>query len=334
MRKLVRITGFCLMLALFAGIMSLSTAANTRLAFSTQGLGTSMYVYASTIAQIAEKYLPAGYAIDIETTGGGINGPMLVGAKKADIALANSAPANWVMNGDILGRPPVPGFRAIVGGMDRPFVVVIFTEQFIKKSGITSLEEIAARKYPVRVAIKTKGMLGEAAGEQILKAVGASYDNIKSWGGSVTHAGSPEIVSMLRDNRADLTIDHIPAGQASIGELSLTAAIRFIPIPEDVRNELVNLGWEKTVMPKDTWAKQPEDMPTLSSSVVVVVREDLPDDVAYALTKAICENKQTLVEAHASIQPFDPKLAWDLEKCGVPLHPAAEKYYKDVGSMK
>ena len=30
---------------------------------------------------------------------------MLVGAKKADIALANSAPANWVMNGEILGRP-------------------------------------------------------------------------------------------------------------------------------------------------------------------------------------------------------------------------------------
>ena len=334
MRKLVRVTSLCLMLALLVGSISVSTAANTRLSFSTQGLGTSMYVYASTIAQIAEKYLPAGYAIDIETTGGGINGPMLVGAKKADIALANSAPANWVMNGDILGRPPVPGFRAIVGGMDRPFVVVIFTEDFVRKSGITSLEGIAEKKYPVRVAVKTKGMLGEAAADQILAAVGASYDNIKSWGGSVVHAGSPEIVAMLRDNRADLTIDHIPAGQASIGELSLTADIRFIPIPEHVRDELVNLGWEKTIMPKDTWAKQPEDAPSLSSSVVVVVREDLPDDVTYALTKAICENKQALVEAHASIEPFEPELAWMLEKCGVPLHPAAEKYYRDMGYMK
>ena len=133
MRKLVRVTSLCLMLALLVGSISVSTAANTRLSFSTQGLGTSMYVYASTIAQIAEKYLPAGYAIDIETTGG-INGPMLVGAKKADIALANSAPANWVMNGDILGRPPtrISGYCRRNGPS---FVVVIFTEDFVRRAG-------------------------------------------------------------------------------------------------------------------------------------------------------------------------------------------------------
>ena len=220
---------------------------------------------------------------------------------KRPISLSQFGARQLVMNGDILGNS-VPGFRAIVGGMDRP-VVAIFTEQFIKKSGITSLEEIAARRHPVRVAIKTKGMLGEAAGEQILKAVGASYENIKSWGGSVTHAGSPEIVSMLRDNRADITIDHIPAGQASIGELRLRQPFDSSQF-RGVRNELVNC-WEKTGMPRIP-KEATEDMPTLSSSVVVVVR-GLFDDVAYALIKAICENKQTLVEAHASIQPSDPE---------------------------
>jgi TRAP-type uncharacterized transport system substrate-binding protein len=52
------------------------------------------------------------------------------------------------------------------------------------------------------------------------------------------------------------------------------------------------------------------------------------------ITKEVCENKKTLVDAYASLDAFDPKTAWTPGKTGAPLHPGAVRYYKEMGYMK
>jgi TRAP-type uncharacterized transport system substrate-binding protein len=40
------------------------------------------------------------------------------------------------------------------------------------------------------------------------------------------------------------------------------------------------------------------------------------------------------VKAHAGFKDFKPEEAWKLDRHGIPLHPGAEKYYRDKGMMK
>ena len=62
--------------------------------------------------------------------------------------------------------------------------------------------------------------------------------------------------------------------------------------------------------------------------------EDLPEPVAYTVTRTVLDNKDALVRGHAGLAEFDPKTAWQPEKVGIPLHPGAEKAYREKGWMK
>ena len=57
--------------------------------------------------------------------------------------------------------------------------------------------------------------------------------------------------------------------------------------------------------------------------------------MAETIVKAICENKPKLVAAHASMDAFQPEKAFDPALNGfIPLHPGAERYYREKGYMK
>jgi len=305
------------------------------LKFATQSLGTSMYVYASTMGQLVTPVLPQGYTINVQTTSpGGVAAPYLIAEKKAELALGNAAPAKWAIDGTMLNRPPVKGVTALVGGLDAPVMLVVFTDAFVKKTGIKNMEELVAKKHPVKIAIKAVGALGEMACKEVLDTFGVKYETIKTWGGSVTHTGAPQVTNLLRDGQADITIDHVGVGQAAISELAMTSNIHFIQLSDDTIKKLNAKGWNTVTMPANTWKGQTNNIKTLSSGVVLLASADLPDAVAYAITKKLCESKTELGAAYAAMKEFDPATAWTPLKNGAPLHPGAAKYYKEKGYMK
>lgn len=334
--KLIRIAVFLLVVVTMVSASAKVFASEPmKLRFATQSLGTSMYVYAATITQLVSPLLPAGTTIDIQTTsGGGVAAPLLIGGGKAELSLGNAAPTRWAIEGIVLDRPKVTGVTALVGGLDAPYMVTILTDAFVKKTGFKSMEEIVKNKVPIRLVAKTVGGLGEVAARHVLEVYGASYQDVKSWGGKVTLTAPLEIVSQLRDNKADMTIDHIPAGQAAITELSMTTPVHFLPLSREAQSKLEKLGWDRIVMPKGTWKGQDVDLPTMSTGIVVLASASIPENIAYIITKKICESKKELVAAHASIEPFDPKTAWHPLKTGAPLHPGAARYYREMGYMK
>jgi hypothetical protein len=56
------------------------------------------------------------------------------------------------------------------------------------------------------------------------------------------------------------------------------------------------------------------------------------NDVVYGMTKALWTNLDQLVAAHSAAKAIDIKHA--LDGMPLPLHPGAEKYYKEVGIIK
>ncbi len=306
-----------------------------KLTFATQSVGGAMYMYASAIVNVWIPALPEDSQIDVTTTSpGGVGAPIIIEKGACDITLGNAAPAKWAYEEGILGNEPTKSVRAIAGGLGKDFVNIMFTKEFVDKTGITTVEEIVAKKHPVRIAIKTNGSFGELACRKVLEVLGTDYDTIRSWGGTVTQTGSAAIVSLLKDGKADMTIDHVGAGQSATTELCLTTNMFFPELSAETRAKMNEQGFDNITIPANTWKGQTKEIKSVGSPQVVLCSASLPDDLVYTLTKALCEGKDKLAEANATLSSFDPATAHDILKTGAPLHPGAERYYREMNYIK
>ncbi len=321
--------------ALVLGGASSALDQPVKLTMSTQGVGTAMYMYASAIANAFTQQLPEGSRVDLETTSpGGVGAPVILDRGRCDLILGNAAPAKWACESGILGSAPTANVRSIAGGLGNDFINVLFTQEFVDRTGITTIEEIVAKKVPVRIAVKANGAFGELACSKVLEVLGADYDAVRSWGGSVTQTGSDAIVSLLKDGKADITIDHLGAGQSATTELCMTTTMYFPKLSEETRAKLRDEGFADATIPAGTWRGQTEEIKSVGSPQVVLCHAKLPNDVVYFLTKAMEESAESMAKSNATLASFDPPTAWDPLKCGAPLHPGAEQYYREKGYMK
>jgi len=324
-----------LLLAFTGGAALAALDQPVKLTFATQSVGSAMYMYASAIVNVWTPALPAGSQVDVTTTSpGGVGAPVILEKGACDIVLGNSAPAKWAYESGILGSEPTKSVRSMAGGLGKDFVNVMFTKEFVDRTGITTVEEVVAKKHPVRIAIKANGSFGELACNKVLEVLGVDYDTVKSWGGSVTQTGTAAIVSLLKDGKADMTIDHVGAGQSATTELCLTTNMFFPELSAETRAKMNGQGFDNIAIPANTWNGQTKEIQSVGSPQVVLISASVPDDVVYVLTKALCEGKEKLVEANATLASFDPATAHDILKTGAPLHPGAEKYYREMNYMK
>jgi TRAP transporter TAXI family solute receptor len=306
-----------------------------KLVFGAMPIGSSWYVYAATYSKILEKELPPGSSVEVLPQGGGIANPLVLAAGKADVAISNVATARWAYDGLMMYKGKASkNLRALAGGLNKVFVEVLIREEFIKKTGIDSLQKLADKKYPARLICKPKGSTAPPAAEMILAQYGMSFDKIKEWGGSVTQVSGGQIPEVVRDGRADIWFEVAPPGHPAITEGMLTANLKMISLDEKVRKALGEKGLYPDVIPANTWKGQTEPIRTVNPGTLIAATTRLADDVAYVVTKIICEHKAEIVAVDASIKPFDPEKAWMMENNGIPLHPGAERYYKDKGWMK
>ena len=209
-----------------------------------------------------------------------------------------------------------------------------FVQKFIEETGLDSLQKIADAKYPIRLICKPEGSTAPPTARLVLAEYGMSFDTIKEWGGSVTQISGGQIPAMMREGRADIWFEVAPGGHPAVTEGMLTADLRMIDVSEKVREALTQYGLFEDVIPAETFPNQPNDISTVGPGTVIIASDSMPDDVAYQITKVICENKEEVVAAHASIKPFEPEKAWMPDRTGIPLHPGAERYYKEKGWMK
>lgn len=305
------------------------------LTFATQEVGTGAYQYASAISNVFLKGLPEGSNIDLTTESpGGVGAPIVLENEQCDIIMCNAGPAKWAKETGILGHEPTKNVKTIGGGLGRDFVNVLFTQDFVKKTGIKTLEELIEKKYPVRLAIKKMGTMGELSARKVLEAYGVTFDDIRSWGGSVDLLGGDAIKIYIQDGKADMTIDHVASGQANTTELCMTKDMYFPQLSDNVLEKLSKDGFDYVSVDANTWNGQTNPIETVGSQQNVLVSAKMDDETAYKLTKALCEGKEELATQIASLSYFDPAKAWKPSQAGTDLHPGAERYYREKGYLK
>jgi len=313
-----------------SGVAAQAPAPPVSLAFATLDTGSAWYIYGATMAELLRRALPPGSNIDVKPRAGGVGNPRLVAKNETPLGLGFTVTNRWAYEGKEAYTEKLQNLRGLVGGLDTYYLVAVAT----KKLGISSVREIKDRKLPVKVYTQTVGTLGEFAGRQLLRATGMSYADIKGWGGSTNHVGYNIIIDAFKDGRADLLFAVVTPKHPSVSEIVNDVDVRFLGLDPESAKALAPLGYTAATMPPETFKGQNEPVKTVGFPTVLITNKDLPEPVAYTVTKTVIDNKDALVRGHAGLAEFDPQTAWQPDKVGVPLHPGAEKVYREKGWMK
>ena len=332
MKKILAIA-LSLMMLVACGSAIAELTAPVELSFAAQEVGTGAYTYAAALQGVMLKALPEGSKIDITTNSpGGVGAPVLInGDDSVNLIMSNAGPAKWSFETGILDNEPTPDIAALAGGMGHDFVNVMFTKKFVDETGITTIEDLVAKKYPVKLIIKKNGTFGELSAEKVFEALGVTFDDIISWGGQVEKTGGDAIKSGLQDDLYDMTVDHLAAGQANTTELCMSHDMYDVQMSDETLAKLCEMGYDYVTVAPNTWNGQTTEIKTVGSQQVVLVHASMDEEVAYALTKGICEGASDLATAVAAMSFFDPARAGSVALTGVALHPGAARYYKEMG---
>jgi TRAP transporter TAXI family solute receptor len=267
--------------------------------------------------------------VDALPKSGGIGNPKLLGLKKADLGFAFPITANWAWNGVYRYDKKIRNIRAIAGGLDSYWVLGAVKAD----KGINSWADMKSGKKDLRICTQSKGSLSEFAARQVLEAYGISYQDLQGWGGDILMKGFKEMVPALKEGAIDGFLMMATPFHPTWTEAAISRPLKFLPLEDAVLGQLKRkYGYTSSVVPAGMFKGLEKDVVTIGFPTCLLVREDISSEAVYTLVKAIVENKEKIQSAYKSFKAFDPKTAWKPEKLGgVPLHPGAEKYYKERG---
>lgn len=138
----------------------------------------------------------------------------------------------------------------------------------------------------------------------------------------------------LRDGNLDafFAIGGVPT--VSIQDLAQGHPVRIVPLEGAGVDKVLKEQpyYAKVTLAGGTYNGQDTDVTSMAVRAVLSTHEKMSTDVIYEVTKAIYENSKTLAKVH--VQGRNVKLETALQSISIPLHPGAEKYYKEKGLLK
>jgi len=211
-----------------------------------------------------------------------------------------------------------------------------------ESTGITSLAAIRQHRIPLRVStgyVPKSDLAGSSTMftvSAVLRGAGFSLADIRKWGGkihSVSRPSDPGRRSAIENGTINAVFDE---GIKSWGQTALDNGFRYLPIDGTVLKRMVSLGYRATGMSRCGFRGLAQDVQTVDfSGWPMIVRADMTDEVAYALCEAIEQRRQAIPTDNfkplsmAQLCANDDEAPYD-----VPLHPGAERFYRERGYLK
>jgi TRAP transporter TAXI family solute receptor len=243
-------------------------------------------------------------------------GSMESGFTQSDVAF-------WAHSGTGLyeGKPKVEDLRLIATLYPETIHLVA-----AKNSGIKSVADLKGK----RVSIDEPGSGTIVDARIVLAAYGLSESDIEA-----EHLKPGPAGERLRDGGLDayFFVGGYPTG--AISELATSSGIALVPISGPEADKLMSeyKFFSKDTVPADTYQGVGET-PTISVAAQWVTSAKQSDELVYNITKAMWSDatRKSLDAGHAKGKMITLENA--VTSLGIPLHPGAEKFYKEAGVLK
>ncbi len=274
------------------------------------------YPLGGALAEIFNQHVP-GVNASVQATGASVANVNLLVQRQAELALIQNDIAFYAANGtEMFQGRKVDGLRGIATLY--PEVIQLVAS---RDSGIRSLDDLRGK----RVAVGDIGSGTEANARQILEAAGLTYRDI-----AARHLSFAEAAANLRDGHIDAAFVTAGIPTAAIQDIAVQRDVVIVPISGDLVRRLAERYpfYTQVTIPAGTYRGQDQAVVTVAVKAMLVARTDLPEQLVYQLTRAMFGNLPRLAQAHA--RGADVKLETAREGMSIPLHPGAERYYREV----
>lgn len=283
--------------------------------------GTSGVYYPIGVALSQQFDKIDGARTSVQATKASVENLNLLQAGRGELAfsLGDSVDDAWNGVEDAGFKAPLKRLRAIAATYPNYIHIVAS-----KESGIKTLDDLKGK----RISVGAPKSGTELNARAIFKAAGLTYEDM----GRVEFLPYAESVELIKNRQLDATLQSSGLGMAAIRDLASMIPITFVAIPEDVVAAIGSAAYQPKMIPAGTYDGQDADVPTAAITNLLVSHDKVSDDVAYQMTKLMFENLDRLVSAHSAAK--DIKLETATQGLPIPLHPGAERYYKEVGALK
>lgn len=311
-----------LTICLVMGTFSFGFAAQKQfLAIATGGTGGTYYPLGGALAQMLSNYVE-NLIVTAQTGNASIANCNLISRGQIETGFSQANTTYWcyTATGILKDTQPITNLRGIASLYPETIHIIA-----TKASGIKTIEDLKGKK--VGVGAPNSGTAADA--EIILNAHGLTFDDIKA-----DYLSFAEVAQRLIDGQIDAGFTTAGYPTSSVINIATKRDIVLIPISEEKINDLVAKipYYGATVIPAGMYKGIEEPVSALATPALWVCDAKLSPILVYKMTKALWEHRDVLEKVHAKGK--DVTLETALDGIGIPLHPGAELYYKEVGLIK
>lgn len=317
MKKLITLI-LTLCLALIA--VSAFAAIPKFMTVGTGSTGGAYYPIGVALAEILTNKL--GTQATAEVTGGSLDNLLLINQGDCDIGIAQGNNMMDAFNGtgDYEGNA-YENINALFGGLSKGYFQVVVRAE----SPIQSMADLKGKK----VCMGPAGNGAIAVADLIWSKYGFTKDDVNA-----TYVAYDDGITQLEDGNMDAVVIQTAIPASAIQQMAAGGkAFRLLNVEEDVANQLCEeygyFGYG--TIATTVYDNMSEEAHTMFISNMVAVRADLEEDVVYEMTKAIFENLDIVKASHKAASGLTLEGA---VRVSIPMHPGAERYFKEIGAME
>ncbi len=288
-----------------------------QLTIGTASSGGAFYVVGTGLAEVITSAV-GELNVTAEITGGSAENVRLVGTGESDMGISN---ANDVYFGYTGTESFSQAYDLSVISSLHSSVLHIVT---LDNTGITGIEGLKGKK----VAVGPAGGGSIYPMKLILEAYGLDFDKDIT----ASYLSYDDGIEQLKDGQVDAALVMAGRGASSVQSLQATDKVVLLSVDEEKADRICETcpfyygsTIESSVYDTD------ESAYVLACRNLLYCSSGMDEDTVYAMTKAICENLDSLKEYHASLKELT--LDQMTDTAGVPMHPGAERYYKEAGLL-
>jgi len=281
--------------------------------------GTFQY-YASAISTLAKKNK---MNVLSSSSGGSIENIRLTDSGKTNFSVAYSGHVYQARNGKMKGdTKKYENVLAVAYFYGAPAQLIVRAD-----SGIKSAKQLEGK----RVGVGNAGS-GAAANAELFFTELGIWDKIDR-----NFLGYREAAGAFGNNQLDAFWVFVGFPNASVLEAALQNKIDLV----DVYKDAESIGmfkkypyFAKVVIPADTYKGVSTETNTFQDSTLWVANSKVPADMVYNLLKAVFskEGLEYMVSVHKSAKAMSVENG--IKGIITPLHPGAEKFWKEMGVLK
>ena len=308
-------------LVIAAGVAAAPFASAAELVTVLTGSTSSVYYpLGVALANAMAKTMPA-VKTSVHATKASFENLNRLQAGRGEIAFAlgDSLTDAWKGIEDADFRSPLRNLRGIAALYPNYIQIVARADSRIK-----SLADLKGKK----ISLGTPKSGTELNARAILHAAGIEYKNFAK----VEYLPFGESIELMKNREIDVTLQSAVLGASSLRDLAASLPIVIVPIPEAVIRKINDPAYTRAIIPAHTYDGQSADVSTAAVQNFLVTHEGVSNDIVYGTTKALWTHLPELVAAHPAAKAMD--IGHALMGMPVPLHPGAEKYYREVGALK